>query len=141
MINKKGAELSLNFIIIAAIVLVVLIVAVLFFTGASGKLLKEKAEVTKLSTQEYALALNVCKFACLNQDRVKFDNPSFSQAVIDAGLTKCENFDELDTFENECQKECVNKPDVTLPEGTRAVSCSGMSKEDCETNSVQCSWE
>lgn len=139
---KKGAELSLNFIIIAAIVLVVLIVAILFFTGASSKLLKEKAEVTKLSTQEYTLALNVCKFACLNQDRIKFESPSFSQAVIDAGNTRCQDFDELrDGFDELCMKDCVKDESFTPTEENKDIGCSGMSRDDCKAHDTQCDWE
>ncbi|HII15101.1 MAG TPA: hypothetical protein HA362_02205 [Nanoarchaeota archaeon] len=137
MANKKGAELSLNFIIIAAIVLVVLIVAILFFTGASGKLLKQKAEVTKLSTQEYNLALTICRSSCSAKAEAAYDNPSFTEGLVKAGYTSCEDLVELEPFADECSKSCkepAGTPEAPVP----AEGCTGKNRADCK---APCKWE
>jgi len=45
--NKKGAELSINVIIIAVLALVVLVVLILIFTGRIGKVGKGTEEASK----------------------------------------------------------------------------------------------
>jgi len=55
--NKKGAELTLNVIVIAAIVLFVLVVLLLIFTGRIGSFQKESA---KCETQGGSCTLGSC---------------------------------------------------------------------------------
>lgn len=138
MINKKGTELSLNFIIIAAIVLVVLIVAILFFTGGASKLIGEQKEVQRMSEQERSLAVASCKFACTMKDESKFDNPGFSETVVKAGFSKCADFPEIKemgaTFGDACNSECVKT-------GTGTERCTdATTKEDCKPTTV-CTWK
>ena len=116
--------MSLNFIIIAAIVLVVLIVAILFFTGGASKLIGQQKEVQVMSEQERGLALATCKFACTMKDKDKYNNPSFSESVVKAGLTNCAAFTELGAYEVACLKECkkmmttLQQFATTLPKAT-----------------------
>ncbi len=131
MKNKKGAELSLNFIIIAAIVLVVLIVAILFFTGAGKKLIGEQAEVTKLSTQEYTLALAVCKSSCVAKSRAAYESPSFTESLVQAGYNNCADLKELDDFNTECLGSCEKS-------GETDKNCAALSKENCKDS---CEWK
>lgn len=56
--NKKGAELTLNVIVIAAIVLFVLVVLLLIFTGRIGGFNKESA---KCENQGGACTLGSCQ--------------------------------------------------------------------------------
>lgn len=138
MINKKGTELSLNFIIIAAIVLVVLIVAILFFTGGASKLIGEQKEVQRMSEQERSLAVASCKFACTMKDESKFNNPGFSETVTKAGFSKCADFLEIKamgtTFGEACNSKCVKT-------GTGDERCTDANtKEDCKPTTV-CTWQ
>ncbi|MBI4150108.1 hypothetical protein HY488_01760 [Candidatus Woesearchaeota archaeon] len=55
--NKRGAELTLNVIVIAAIVLFVLVVLLLIFTGRIGGFQKETA---KCETQGGVCTLGAC---------------------------------------------------------------------------------
>ncbi|MEK6863929.1 MAG: hypothetical protein AABX27_01440 [Nanoarchaeota archaeon] len=134
MVNKKGAEMSLNFIIIAAIVLVVLIVAILFFTGGASKLIGQQKEVQVMSEQERGLALATCKFACTMKDKDKYNNPSFSESVVKAGLTNCAAFTELGAYEVACLKECKKDDDDST------AVCNGLAEGDCE-RITGCSWK
>lgn len=131
MMHKKGAELSLNFIIIAAIVLVVLIVAVLFFTGAGKALMGEQAEITKLSTQEYNLALAVCKSSCMAKSRAAYENPSFTEALVKAGYNSCADLKELGDFNTVCLGSCEKSGETTK-------SCASLSREECKDG---CEWK
>jgi len=139
MVNKKGTELSLNFIIIAAIVLVVLIVAILFFTGGASKLIGEQKQVQVMSEQERGLALASCKFACTMKDESKYNSPGFSESVVKAKLTDCEDFLELESYTTECLSECKLSTGQTVPEDE--PSCSSLdTKEKCNGKSAYCTW-
>ncbi|MFA5887769.1 MAG: hypothetical protein WC852_03605 [Candidatus Nanoarchaeia archaeon] len=134
MVNKKGTELSLNFIIIAAVVLVVLIVAILFFTGGASKLIGQQKEVQVMSEQERGLALATCQFACTTKDKAKYDNPSFSESVVKAGLANCAAFTELGgAYEIACLKECKKDSE------TSEAVCGGLTKGDCD-RTTGCNW-
>ncbi|MDD4877818.1 MAG: hypothetical protein PHO02_02150 [Candidatus Nanoarchaeia archaeon] len=140
MANRKGAELSLNFIIIAAIVLVVLIVAILFFTGGASKLIGEQKEIQRMSEQERSLALASCKFACTMKDESKFNNPGFSETVVSAGFSKCIDFPEIaemgSTFDMACNSECVKTS------GAITTNCGAAStKADCDAKGADCKWQ
>lgn len=141
MVNRKGAELSLNFIIIAAIVLVVLIVAILFFTGGASKLVGEQKQVQQMSEQERGLALATCQFACTMKDKNKFENPGFSETVVKAGFTRCMDFQEMknigSNFEEVCTMECLQKAGATVPANSPACS-TFKTKSACP--SEYCNW-
>ena len=122
--NKKGVEITLNFIVIAAIVLIALIVAILFFTGTTEKLFKKQAEVTQLSTQELNLAKSICESHCSQQNEASYNNPSFSQAIRDAGYDDCKDL--LDKPFADCKGSCkakVGEPNANCPTYTDKKHC------------------
>ncbi|MBT3984801.1 hypothetical protein HOD38_02230 [archaeon] len=100
--NKKGLDISLNFVIIAALALIALIVIALIFTGGIQKLIGQEEEVIEVGTQEFALAEGACSLACSAGSETAWDNPSFPQSVIDAGYDSCD--DMLDTTFETCDQ-------------------------------------
>lgn len=131
--DKKGVEITLNFIVIAAIVLIALIVAVLFFTGASDKLFQKQIEVTELSTQELSLAQSICESHCSQMNRAAYENPAFSQAIRDAGYNNCKDL--LNKGFEECEKSCKAKSNEIAPQ------CPTYNtKATCEDNE-NCVWK
>ncbi|HLC62795.1 MAG TPA: hypothetical protein VJJ21_00580 [Candidatus Nanoarchaeia archaeon] len=59
--NKKGAELSFNIIIILIILVVVLVILVAFFTGSFAKLLDR---INKVSSDNLDTAISDCSSKC-----------------------------------------------------------------------------
>ncbi|MFH1828997.1 MAG: hypothetical protein ABH824_07085 [Nanoarchaeota archaeon] len=124
--NKKG-DLSLNFIVMAAIAVIVLIIIALYFTGGLEKLFGEQKDVIKLSTQEKALAAEVCNFHCSLGDDASYANPDFSKSVLDAGFTNCEGLTNK-AFSDYCEgKACQGEGD-----------CAKYDFDDCVS---PCVWE
>ena len=91
MFNKKGLELSMNFIIIAALALIVLIIGAIFFMGGFREIGSSIEETTGLSQQELTLAETVCKSACSFNSKSQWQNPGFTEAVAET----YENCEEL----------------------------------------------
>ncbi|MBU2590211.1 MAG: hypothetical protein KKA65_01205 [Nanoarchaeota archaeon] len=132
--NKKGVEITLNFIVIAAIVLIALIVAVLFFTGASTNLFGKIKDVQTVSTQEISLATAVCESHCANRNQAAYENPSFSQVMRDAGYNSCSELPGLGAFQAECSGTCSGP-----------AECSGLPEDLCKShlnaNGIKiCNW-
>ena len=88
--NKKGLDISLNFIIIAALALIALIVIALVFTGGLRTLIGKQVEIVGVSSQEYSLAETACITACSVNSKTQWENPNFPQSVEDAGYTNCD---------------------------------------------------
>jgi len=65
-LNKKGAELSINVIIIAILVILVLVIVAAFFTGGSSKLFGTVKEIFTKSTAgtDRGLAEQFCQQYC-----------------------------------------------------------------------------
>jgi len=89
--NKKGMELSMNFIIIAALALIALIVIALIFTGGIDKIIGQQKDIVELTSSEIALAEGVCKTACSADSKAQWDNPSFTSKVKEFGYENCED--------------------------------------------------
>ena len=88
--DKKGIEITLNFIVIAALVLITMIVAILFFTSAGEKLLGKEAEVTQAQLQrEISLAEGLCRSHCSFESKEAFNNPGFSADLVNANYKSC----------------------------------------------------
>ena len=79
--NKKGLDISLNFVIIAALALIALIVIALIFTGGIDRIIGEQEDVFTLSTQEKALAESTCKLACSTGSLTAWNDPEFTESV------------------------------------------------------------
>lgn len=88
--NKKGVEISLNFIIIAALALIALIVIALFFLGGAETIFQREKEVVQLSAQTITLAKQSCSFACTMRNREGYNNPSFPEELTERNIRNCE---------------------------------------------------
>ncbi|MEK6907588.1 MAG: hypothetical protein AABW45_03600 [Nanoarchaeota archaeon] len=77
-IGKKGAELSINVIIIAILVILVLVVVAAFFTGSSSKLFGAIRDIFRTSTAGSTLQLaeQNCQSYC--EQAKDLQNPSKS---------------------------------------------------------------
>jgi len=77
-LNKKG-DISLNYIIIAIIALVVLVIAVLFFSGAAQKIVDQLRGVSSgVPEQIKASWKSQCELACISCEKSSYDNLQFS---------------------------------------------------------------
>ncbi len=74
-INKKGMDISLNFIILAVLALIALIVIALFFTGGLTNLFKQTEDVSSISSEKIALYGSKCEFYCATHDETAWNNP------------------------------------------------------------------
>jgi len=90
LMNKKGFDISLNFVIIAALALIALIVIALVFTGGIDRIIGEQEDVFTLSTQEKALAESTCKLACSTGSEAAWNDPEFTEAVEIEYPTGCD---------------------------------------------------
>ncbi len=126
--NKKGAELSLNFLIIAALALIVLILVVLFFTGGFEKIFTKTSEVAELSTQERALAEAICETACALGNEEGYTNPEFSEDIIAAGFDDCESLTDKN-FDDYCGGSCSG-----------GLTCTMKSNKDACESEEGCEW-
>ena len=61
IMNKKGAELSFNIVIILIILVVVLVILVAFFTGSFAKLLER---INKVNADNLNTAISDCSSKC-----------------------------------------------------------------------------
>jgi hypothetical protein len=66
--NKKGQGISMTYIVIAALALVVLIVIILFFTGALERMFTQQRDVVDDQAQQFGIWRSQCKlYASLDQ--------------------------------------------------------------------------
>lgn len=113
--NKRGMDISLNFIILAVLALVALIVIALFFTGGLTNLFKQQEEVGSISAEKIALAKSKCQLYCTTDNYDSWNSPVFDSEDSDSDFYKksCqmlidEKIITLDKEFNE-DKKCVNK--------------------------------
>ncbi|MBI4155019.1 hypothetical protein HY498_02965 [Candidatus Woesearchaeota archaeon] len=120
-LGKKGAELSLNFIIIAAIGLVVLVIALVFFTGGAERLLGGVPETIQVSQQQLNLWRNQCQAFCSLDDKSNYCNAFY---WIDRDK------DKKYSSEDEIYKcsSVSNKPGKLTKELDLGVSCVTITK-------------
>ncbi|MBI4447437.1 hypothetical protein HY643_00500 [Candidatus Woesearchaeota archaeon] len=140
--NKKGTELSLNFLIIAALALIALIVIALFFLGGMEKIFGEQKDVKELTKETKALAKASCEFKCRLKDRVGYDNPSFPKEMTDAGYSRCSDLEDLGTFDEQCVKHgCTGTAVICADMGQNCAKQSGcsLSGNNCAGTATQCS--
>lgn len=132
--NKKGVSLSMEFIIIAALALLALIVIALFFTGGAEKLFgKQKGAVgVTIDPQIKGLAVSTCQLSCTLGNKDAYDNPNFPKEVK-AHYADCKAL--LDqSFEDKCGR-CVKSDELS------EANCGGKSsKSDCQAT-TGCKWE
>ncbi len=135
MVSKKG-DLSLNFIIIAILALIVLIIIALFFTGGMTKLFGTEKEVSELTLtpQIKALAEQSCNLHCTNQDENAYSSPSFSADMVEAGYSDCEDILGKPFSDCESQETCQKEDPAS------AVQCTGTFEATCE-QIPGCEWQ
>ncbi|MBI4154296.1 hypothetical protein HY501_03090 [Candidatus Woesearchaeota archaeon] len=137
---KKG-DLSINFIIVAALALIVLIAIALFFTGGIQKLFgtQKGAVGVTVDPQVRALAVQNCKLHCSLGNQDAYNNPNFpaelkSEASTCAVLLEKMNEAGPFDFESRCGPKCTGtSSEVPKP-------CDAQkSEEACESVSG-CNW-
>lgn len=86
--EKRGAELSLNFIILAILGVIVLIGIVFFFLGGAEFFAKKEKGITVLSEQDLKVSEAACKLYCSLENWEKWDNPGFPEKVVQYAESK-----------------------------------------------------
>lgn len=81
--NKKGLDISLNFIIIAALALIALIIMVLIFTGGMEKIIGQQKNIVDIAASERAVAEDTCKWYCSIGSEASWSNPDFPEKVAE----------------------------------------------------------
>lgn len=71
--NKKGAELSMNIIIITILVVIVLVIMAVFFTGGMASLTKKISNIFSGQLTDIAEASTKCNAYCANYQNQKSD--------------------------------------------------------------------
>lgn len=134
---KKG-DLSINFIIVAALALIVLIAVALFFTGGIQKLFgtQKGAVGVTVDPQVRALAVQNCKLHCSLGNQDAYNNPNFPED-LKAKHANCASLlsEELGkpvTFLENCGSCGGTSTDTTK-------SCSGETKTEC-SSVAGCTW-
>ena len=134
--SKRGEGLSLNFIIVAILALITLIVIALFFTGGITKLFGIEKDISKVSIdpQIRSLSETTCNFHCTNQNENAYNNPSFPKELVDAGFTGCEQLLGKPFADCKVQESCQKADSAS------AVSCIGTTEASC-TSTSGCVWK
>ena len=105
--NKKGMDISLNFIILAVLALIALILVALFFTGGLSNLFEQTEEVGSTTTEQYLYYKAQCEYYCSFGDQDTYDNPGFPSDLSQLDnpedkITNC--FDMLDKDFSSCDE-------------------------------------
>ena len=90
ILNKKGMDISLNFIILAVLALIALIIIALFFTGGLTNLFKQTEEVGSISSEKIALFASKCEFYCTTEDENAWKNPDLPDEFTGTEYESCE---------------------------------------------------
>lgn len=85
--NKKGMDISLNFIILAVLALIALILVALFFTGGLQNLFEQTEEVGSTTTEQYLYYKAQCKSYCTFGEEDAYNNPGFPDEFHDIDET------------------------------------------------------
>ena len=130
-IRKKGAELSLNFIIIAAIGLVVLVIALVFCTGGAERLLRGVPETVQINQQQLNLWRNECELYCNQGSKSGFCNTFKSLDKNKNGKQDAEDLFYV------CDENANVKDLITNSNDLRAASAN-IVKLGVECNKISC---
>ncbi|MDD5650568.1 MAG: hypothetical protein PHF86_09165 [Candidatus Nanoarchaeia archaeon] len=71
--NKKGAELSMNIIIITILVVIVLVIMAVFFTGGMASLTKKISNIFSGQLTDISEATTKCNAYCVNYQNQNSD--------------------------------------------------------------------
>ncbi len=104
--NKKGMDISLNFIILAVLALIALIVIALFFTGGLTNLFSQQEDVGDISSEKMALYRSKCEFYCTTHDETSWKDPSFPDEMKAKYPSGCVDLMKgIKTFETDCKEK------------------------------------
>jgi len=99
--NKKGMDISLNFVILAVLALIALILIALFFTGGLTELFKQTGQTGDISGEQIALAKAECNLYCTTDNEPSWNNPGLPEDVEKAFPGGCEEITSK-TFAADC---------------------------------------
>ena len=122
VLNKKGMDISLNFIILAVLALIALIIIALFFTGGLTNLIGQTEEVGSISSEKVALYSSKCEFYCSTKDNNAWSKPQFPEDVAAAYPGGCAELTDKD-YDKEC---CIDASGNQL---------TGQDLTDCKAKS------
>jgi flagellar basal body-associated protein FliL len=113
--NKKGAELSMNVIIITILVILVLVIVALIFTGGMSTLSDRIRNIFKKSATDAQTAVIECQSICQNHQAAPLD-----EYVNQFCRDKTFNLDTdgdgvVDKSDQTCQDLQVGCPTITCP--------------------------
>jgi len=119
--NKRGQGLSMNFVVVAMIAVIVLVVIAIIFAGGVGSSFRKMGEIFQLGTQYQSLAVVIekCNIACTLAQTM--ENPKTSPY--------CKS-----TFTYETGNKA--KKTVHCYEDVVGVSCPGI-KENCKRDTEE----
>lgn len=123
--QKKGAELSLNVIIIAVLALIVLVIVAATFLGGWSAL-KEKLGLSQAIVQgaDYNLAIQNCQLWCTEASDLPVDKQKLSSYCVQTQNVDVNRNDKLDDTERDMVCDVENsKPGY---DNSLDVSCSNI---------------
>lgn len=106
-LNRNGMDISLNFIILAVLALIVLIVIALFFTGGLTNLFGKQEEAGNINNEMRALWEAKCEFYCTTKDKTSWYKPEFPKELT-AKYASCEKLLTKTWEDKECEKKTVS---------------------------------
>ena len=104
ILNKKGMDISLNFIILAVLALIALIIIALFFTGGLTNLFGQTEDVASISAEKVALYQSKCEFYCTTEDSSAWEDPDFPEDVK-AKYADCEAITDNKDYNTDCAEQ------------------------------------
>lgn len=105
ILNKKGMDISLNFIILAVLALIALIIIALFFTGGLTNLFSQTEDVASISSEKIALFTSKCEFYCTTEDENAWKNPDLPEEMAtNSAYDSCEELTGK-TYTTDCASE------------------------------------
>lgn len=91
-------DISLNFVILAVLALIALILVALFFTGGLSNLFKQTEEVGSTSAEQLALYKSKCSLYCATDDKGSWENPGFPSDLEDTEGNKVDSCDDFSSL-------------------------------------------
>ena len=88
-LDKKGMDISLNFIILAVLALIALIIIALFFTGGLTNLFSQVEDVGAISAEKISLYESKCSLYCTIASWNSWCNPDFPEEFAEQNIDNC----------------------------------------------------
>jgi hypothetical protein len=84
LLNKKGMDISLNFVILAVLALLALIIIALFFTGGLTALFEDTEEIGNTDGEKIAFYQSECELYCTLDQKASWESVTYKS---DSGTT------------------------------------------------------